>query len=148
MVKWGGQMEKDRVEEVAENIGYCGLICAFCHEADQCGGCKSRANCCGRHLSEKGCYQYTCCLSKGINGCWECETAPCENDMFSKDHDIRNRAFIKCAKEEGIRKLAEYVCQNQMNGIRYGWNKDYDNLGSEDAVLDLLHKGRNSKYAK
>ena len=64
--------------------------------------------------------------------------------MFSEGHDIRNRAFIKCAKEEGIRKLAEYVCNNQINGIKYGWNMDYDNLDSEEAVLDLLHKGRSS----
>ena len=30
----------------------------------------------------------------------------------------------------------------------YGWNKDYDNLGNEEAVIDLLHNGLNSKYAK
>ncbi len=141
-------MEKDRVREIADNIGYCGLVCTLCHEADHCGGCKSETNSCGRYLSEKGCYQYKCCISKGIAGCWECEAAPCDNDMFSKDHDIRNRTFIKCAKEEGIHKLAEYVYRNQIDGILYGRNKDYDNLDSEEAVLDLLHKGRNSKYAK
>lgn len=128
--------------EVANNVGYCGLICTFCHEANTCGGCKSKTNSCGRHLSEDGCYQYHCCTEKGINGCWECDETCCNKDMFSEHHDIRNRTFVKCAKQEGIYQLCEYVLRNQLNGIRYGWNKDYDNLGSEEAVLKLLHKGK------
>lgn len=130
------------MEDIAASVGFCGLVCAYCHEADHCGGCKSTTNCCGRRLGEKGCYHYDCCRNKGINGCWECEAAPCGMDMFSEGHDIRNRVFVKCAKKEGIGKLAEYVFNNQANGIRYGWNKDYDNLDSEEAVMELLHKGR------
>jgi len=68
--------------------------------------------------------------------------------MFSEQHDIRNRTFVKVAKMEGIEKLAEYVFENQKNGIFYGWNKDYDHLESEEAVIDLLHNGLNSPYAK
>lgn len=68
--------------------------------------------------------------------------------MFSEHHDIRNRTFVKVAKNEGIEKLAEYVIENQKNGIMYGWNKDYDNLEYEEAVIDLLHNGLNSKYVK
>jgi len=62
--------------------------------------------------------------------------------MFSNSHDIRLRAFARCAKEEGLEKLAEYVLRNQQNGILYGHNKDYDNLGSEEAVLKLLRTGQ------
>jgi len=68
--------------------------------------------------------------------------------MFSRQHDVRNRTFEKWQKNEGIEKLAGYVLKNQANGIMYGWNKDYDNLGNEDAVIDLLHNGLNSKSAK
>ncbi len=132
-------------DEIAQSVGYCGLICTFCHEADHCGGCKSKTNCCGRYISESGCYQYNCCTEKGIKGCWECEIAPCDKDMFSEHHDIRNRTFVKCAKEEGLQQLAQYVLVNQLNGILYGWNKDYDNLESENAVLDLLHHGIGTK---
>lgn len=60
---------------------------------------------------------------------------------FNYQHDIRNRTFIKCAKQDGIEKLAEYVLKNQENGIIYGWNKDYDNLDSEEAVLGILYNG-------
>jgi len=128
--------------EVSNSIGFCGLACNLCHLADKCDGCKSDHNCCGRHLSESGCYQYNCCVEKNLNGCWECKDFPCGKDMFSDNHDIRLRAFVRCAKEEGIEKLAEYIMINQQNGILYGYNKDYDNLGSEDIVLKLLRTGQ------
>ena len=136
------------IKDIVQNMGYCGLVCTLCHEADKCDGCKSENNCCGRRLSEKGCFQFECCAKVGINGCWECENSPCDKDMFSRQHDVRNRTFIKVEKNEGIEKLAEYVLKNQMNGIMYGWNKDYDNLGNEDAVIDLLYNGLNSKCSK
>lgn len=136
------------IKDIAQNMGYCGLICGLCHGADKCGGCKSDNNCCGRHLSENGCFQFNCCVEKNINGCWECAEGPCDKDMFSEHHDIRNRTFVKVAKNEGIEKLAAYVLENQKNGIMYGWNKDYDNLENEEAVIDLLYNGINSKYVK
>lgn len=130
------------VEAIAKNIGYCGLVCNLCHLAGSCGGCKSVNNQCARHLSESGCYQYNCCVTKGINGCWECEDYCCGKDMFSDSHDIRLRAFVRFAKEEGIEKLAECLWNNQQHGIRYGYKKDYDGLGSEEAVLKLLRTGK------
>ena len=66
------------INEVSESIGYCGLVCKLCHLADKCDGCKSNKNCCGKHLSEEGCYQYNCCVDKNISGCWECEDFPCD----------------------------------------------------------------------
>jgi hypothetical protein len=131
-----------RIDEVSCSIGYCGLVCKLCHLADKCEGCKSDHNCCGRHLSESGCYQYNCCVDKKINGCWECSDFSCGKDMFSDNHDIRLRVFVRCAKEEGIERLAEYIITNQQNGIQYGYKKDYDNLESEEAVLKLLRTGR------
>ena len=129
------------INEVSNSIGYCGLVCKLCHLADKCDGCKSDQNCCGRNLSELGCYQYNCCVDKKINGCWECKDFPCGEDMFSDSHDIRLRAFVRCAKEEGIEKLAEYVLVNQEKGIKYGHQKDYDGLNSEEEVLKLLKTG-------
>lgn len=136
------------ITEISSNVGFCGLVCSYCHEAGTCAGCKSDHNCCGRHLSAEGCFQYNCCVAKGINGCWECEIDPCSEDMFSEQHNIRNRVFVKVAKSEGVDKLAEYVYNNQNAGILYGWNKDYDQLPDEEAIIDLLHKGAQSKYAK
>jgi hypothetical protein len=130
------------INEVTDSIAYCGLVCKFCHLANTCDGCKSENNCCGRHLSTGGCYQYNCCKERGLNGCWECKDFSCGKDMFSDSHDIRLRAFVRCVKEESLNKLAEYVLRNQQNGIYYGHNKDYDGLGSEEAVLRLLRTGQ------
>ena len=130
------------IQEVTASIAYCGLVCKFCHLAASCGGCKSEANCCGRHMSEGGCFQHNCCVEKGLNGCWECGEFPCGEDMFSSSHDVRLRAFVRCAKEEGVEKLAEYVLKNQEKNIVYGHGRDYDGLGSEEAVLELLREGR------
>ena len=129
------------IQAVIDSIGYCGLVCKLCHLANECDGCKSSNNCCGKHLSETGCFQYNCCVSKGISGCWECNDFPCDEDMFSDSHDVRLRAFVRCAKEDGIAKLAEYIVTNQQKGIMYGHNKDYDNLDSEETVLRLLRTG-------
>lgn len=134
--------ENITVTEIKDSIAYCGLICRLCHLKDTCSGCKSKNNCCGRHLSECGCYQYNCCVEKKLNGCWECKDFSCGMDMFSDSHDVRLRAFVQCAKKEGVDKLAEYILRNERNGIHYGYQKDYDSLGSEEAVLKLLRTGR------
>lgn len=129
------------IKEISSSIGYCGLICKLCHLADSCSGCKSDKNCCGRYLSETGCYQYNCCIDKNINGCWECIDFSCGEDMFSNSHDVRLRAFVRYAKEEGVEKLVEHILLNQKKGIKYGYKKDYDCLNNEKEVINLLKFG-------
>lgn len=124
-------------QDITNSIGYCGLVCALCHNAKLCEGCKTN-HCSCRHNSKEGCYQYQCCQRKGINGCWECDDAPCDMDMFSSQHNIRNRAFIRFAKYEGIEELGKCVFINQMNGIKYGYGKDYDQFETESDVVTLL----------
>lgn len=132
------------VDQVRDSVGYCGLVCSLCHVAAEngCAGCRSVENSCGRHLSDGGCHQRRCCTERKLNGCWECPDVDCGADMFSAAHDVRLRAFVRCAREEGVARLAEHVLRNQRNGIRYGHRMDYDGLGSEEAVLRLLRTGR------
>lgn len=121
------------------SVAYCGLICSFCCTDGSCN-CKSDNNC-GKRLSPEGCYQYNCCTSKGINGCWECDDSPCGKDMLAVDK-IKMRAFVRCIKEEGIQKFFEYLEQNEKDGIVYhrtGVIGDYD-LSSENEVLNLLRR--------
>lgn len=120
-------------------IAYCGLICDLCNPNGGCN-CKSE-NSCGKRLSPQGCYQYTCCTEKGIDGCWECKESPCGKDMLAP-HKIKIRAFVKCIKEEGIDKFIHYIQANQKLGIVYhktGVIGDYD-LATEDEVLQLLRR--------
>lgn len=131
------------VQEIADSMGYCGLVCLFCH---LCAGCKSNNNCCGKYLSPEGCYQHDCCIQKGLKGCWECNDFPCDKDMFSADHDVRLKAFVRCAKEDGLEKLAEYLKKNADSGLQYhkdnGLSGDYDGLKSEAEVLQMLRTGK------
>jgi hypothetical protein len=119
------------------SIACCGLVCDFCSPDGSCN-CKSN-NHCGKRLSPEGCYQHSCCTSKGISGCWECEEAPCGIDMLAPDK-IKLRAFIRCIKEDGIEKFIEYITINKEKGVVYhrsGILGDYD-LETEDDVLELL----------
>ncbi|HBF39637.1 MAG TPA: hypothetical protein DDW50_20265 [Firmicutes bacterium] len=131
------------VEEIALSIGYCGLVCKMC---GLCAGCKSENNCCEKQRSPEGCYHYHCCIQKGLNGCWECGEFPCDQDMFSVDKDIRLKAFVRCAREDGVGMLAEYLKRNAGNGMEYhignGLRGDYDGLTSEAEVLRLLRTGK------
>jgi len=129
-----------RKNKLAAAIAPCGLICGLCGDAAECGGC--REGCYRAGI----CYQRECCEDKGIKGCWKCQEFPCGKDMFSPDHDTRLIAFVRCAKEDGVKALAGYVLKNQDNGIHYHKDKqthigDYDNLGSVEAVLELLRNG-------
>jgi len=127
-------------KQIADSVAYCGLLCLLCQPNEVCS-CKT-GNHCGKRLSPNGCYQYNCCRSKGLNGCWECADAPCGKDMLAKDK-VKIRAFVTCIREEGMDRFAEYIIRNAENGIVYhrkGIFGDYD-LVSEDKVLKLLRTG-------
>lgn len=127
-----------KIKQILDSIAPCGLVCKLCHLADSCDGCKSDNNCCGLRKMAEGCYQYNCCEQKGIDGCWDCNIAPCDKGMFSESHDIRLRAFITYIKQNGKEKLANRLYHNVLNGIYYGHSKDYDNLGSVGAVIERI----------
>ena len=135
------------IEQIKNSISYCGLICLLCRDDIECS-CR-RDNHCGKRLSLEGCFQYTCCVSKNLNGCWECPEAPCDKDMFSPIDKNRIsarrklRAFITCIKEDGIEKFSQYIINNIEKGIVYHRNGiygDYD-LENEEDILKLLRTG-------
>ena len=130
---------RKKKDALAQAIAPCGLICGLCGEAGHCKGCRSERGC----ARANACFQRSCCEGKGIKGCWKCPDFPCGKGMFSPEHDVRFLAFVRCAKDDGLKALAAYVLKNQANGIIYHRDKaalkgDYDGLGNEAAVLELL----------
>ncbi|MBB5264689.1 hypothetical protein HNP82_001817 [Catenibacillus scindens] len=123
------------------SIAYCGLLCGLCHPEGDCN-CKFE-NHCSKQSSARGCFQYNCCSSKNLNGCWECTESPCGIDMHTLDN-VKIRAFIRCIKEDGLEKFISYIENNMGQGLvyhRHGFTGDYD-LETEDAVLELLRHGK------
>ena len=125
------------INEIAERIAPCGFICAFCikSEKDGCMGCGTNGEVCPI---------LDCCKTRGITGCWECSDFPCcECKSF---RSIRMQAFLRCAKEEGIHKLAEYLYLNQKSGLHYHYGYtfqgDYDGYNSIEEVLTVLRTGQ------
>jgi hypothetical protein len=59
--------------------------------------------------------------------------------------NIRVRAFLRCAKEDGLKALAGFLWSNAKAGIQYhghdGAPGDYDVLKSEEQILQLLRTG-------
>lgn len=122
------------------SVAYCGLVCGLCRPD---GGCNCKNGNCGKRLSSESCYQYDCCIRKGIDGCWECDIAPCGIDMLAPEK-LKLRAFVRCIKEDGIEKFTDYLIENENKGIVYHRNGvfgDYD-LKTEDEVLKLLRDAK------
>lgn len=130
----------ERIKKVAKSVAPCGFVCAMCIKTNECG-----KNCAGCGTNGEVCSILLCCKTRGISGCWECSDFPCcECTSF---RSVRLRAFIRCAKEEGIEKLAEYLIRNSESGIKYHngpniFHGDYDKCGSEDEILELLRTGK------
>lgn len=126
---------------IAESIGCCGLVCAFCSEGKSgCQGCKAATDGCS---DKDRCQTKQCCQAKGLEGCWECGSFPCGGEM-QKSHRVR--AFLRCAKDEGVDGLAAHLYRNHCDGIHYhgadATRGDYDMTDSEEQVLTLLRNGR------
>ncbi len=125
-------------QSLIDSIAYCGLVCGKCHQRDTCDGCKNTARLCSRSAV---CFQRSCCLQKGLEGCWECPDFPCGQDMHSSSHDLRIRAFVRFIRDEGAGTLIDCLLQNEQRGIYYGYMRDYDGKASEDEVIRLLTTG-------
>lgn len=67
--------------------------------------------------------------------------------MFAEGHDLRLKAFVRFIGLEGKEKLAELLLQNAADGIHYGHGRDYDHLGSEDAVIGCCSQAEKNRQA-
>ena len=103
------------------SVAYCGLICKLCHLADECDGCQATANKCSAHAErEKGCYHRSCCIRKGLRGCWECSEFPCEQHMFSGPTRGELIGFCRYIKSDGLARFIDAILANDRKGIPYG----------------------------
>lgn len=126
-------------KDVAALIGSCGKACRLCKDYTYCAGCKSHEALGSRRRTRDGCYHYSCCNRKKINGCWECESFPCEKDLFASDQSMYLRAFVSCIQEQGIDTYAHHVFLRFLMGVK---ERDYAACENEEMVMQLLTKGK------
>lgn len=118
----------------ALGIARCGLACCLCSENAHCPGCHAAG--CANHET---CQNYQCSREKGLQGCWECESFPCDAPMLQKP---RVRAFARFARNHGTDALLDCLERGEKAGLLYhrqGLTGDYD-LETEAEVCALLEK--------
>jgi len=116
-------------------IGYCGLACVACNNAD-CPGCVNKIS------DGDECAIGKCAVKKGVDGCYACPDYPCGEEMLKNK---RIRAFNRYAQDFGKDALIERLYANNQNGITYhkpdSSAGDYDILETEDEIYNLLRHG-------
>lgn len=93
-----------------KDLALCGLACVLCSHED-CPGCKVRGC-----MEGSDCSIYQCATGKGLEGCYQCDEFPCEENM---PQGVRNRAFNRYAKEHGKQALLDRLRNNFEKGITY-----------------------------
>lgn len=124
--------------DMNKKIGSCGLACMQCRDKikGECEGCITE--------KAKHCKIKACCHTKNIEGCYGCSSFPC--DQFTNK---RVRAFATCVQEMGMEQLVACLERNEQEGIKYhpedGSMGDYDLLDSEEAIKNLIKRGRQNE---
>jgi len=104
-----------RIEELsATAIGYCGLVCGICiHDC--------QPSCRGGGGSED-CYQRACCISKGLEGCWECDGFPCNEGAFAETNALSRGICVsstQCIKENGKEQCLRLIAASHSIPLDY-----------------------------
>ena len=115
-----------------KGIGYCGLACVLCSNAD-CPGCAAKID------GGEDCTIGKCAIEKGVDGCYACPDYPCGEDMLKNK---RIRAFNRYSQDFGKDALIKRLYINNQNGIIYHKPDDsagdYDVCETEDEIYQLL----------
>ena len=116
------------------DVAYCGLACWVCSENETCPGCR-QAGC-----RLKGwCKSWQCCTAKGLDGCWECPSFPCDYPML---HKLRVRTFSEFIAAHGWEALAQAIRKGAEHGLLYHYTGqlvgDYDLFQDADSLRRYL----------
>ena len=114
-------------------IAYCGFSCNHCFLAAWCGSCRTIYNTCSfATISPEGqCPNAVCCRSKGIDGCYECDSLEvCEKGFYVPSNDGAQAAkaqamYIRRHGKKAFLKVHERLHQ------KYDFAKTQEILGRD-----------------
>ena len=92
----------------ADPIARCGLSCNHCFLKDWCGGCRTAYNTCADacRYPDRTCPNTSCCMEKGIDGCYECdELKECRKGFYEYDDVNAVKAMALFIRKYGKKKM-------------------------------------------
>ena len=95
-------------------IARCGLSCNHCFLKDWCGGCRSAYNTCSDAMNQpdKICLNTSCCMDKGIDGCYECDALKeCKKGFYEYDDVNAIKAMAMFIRKYGKKELLKTMDQ-------------------------------------
>ena len=98
------QMARKGVDPIAR----CGLSCNHCFFMDWCGGCRTAYNTCSDACRYPGkvCPNTSCCMRKGIDGCYECDSLKeCRKGFYEYDDVNAIKAMALFIRKYGKKEL-------------------------------------------
>lgn len=109
-------------------VAYCGLICSACEAMLKgCAGCHQGGG--------EPCEVRDCCLTKGLQGCWECDAFPCTRGPFGNEEWAGLCiGLVQAIQKQTLQRLVEHVRARLGEVIDYGAFRGL----SADEVMALI----------
>ena len=102
-------------QQTTEGIAYCGLSCAICcHAGEGCLGCRKGG---GR----EACGTRQCCLERGLEGCWRCESFPCSQGFSDEAWRGLTAGCVQMIKAMGVEAFAGLARSRLGESFDYGY---------------------------
>ena len=121
-----------------EKIAYCGHHCKFCFYK-QCSGCRSDNPSCSyaELFEDKKCPNVTCCVIKGLTGCYDCaELSSCTYGFYSRKEEQVAKATAIFVQKYGLEKYDRALEKAIQEGIRYP--EQFNKLNTVQDMVQLL----------
>ena len=132
-------IESDNNDDL-NKIAYCGHHCAFCFYTD-CKGCRSEKTSCSfaNLFEDKKCPNVTCCISKGISGCYECnKLSECNHGFYSRKEEQVAKATALFIQNCGLNSYHETLKKAIYCGVKYP--DQFNKLNNVHEMIELLEK--------
>ena len=115
----------------ADPIARCGLSCNHCFLKEWCGGCRTAYNTCSDACRYPGkmCPNTSCCMEKGIDGCYECDSLiECKKGFYEYDDVNAVKAMALFIHKYGKKELLKTMDQLHKE---YNFEKIQEVLGND-----------------
>ena len=127
----------------SDPIARCGLSCNHCFLKKWCGGCRTAYNTCSDAMRYPGkkCPNTSCCMEKGIDGCYECDSlTECRKGFYEYDDVNAIKAMAMFIRKYGKKELLK--TQDKLHRER-DFEKIQEVLGNDiEEALRILEENR------